>query len=158
MIHGTKSVLFMKRKLFLTGMAVAVCMVSCTEENLEVIENPVQTGDEIIFGSSLSSDVSADTKTVYGERTNTGIPVYWDPDGDEVAIFCAQVSAPASRLVNYLVKPQEGENANKSASVTKVDPEAAGLQWGEAEEHRFYAFYPASAVEGSAEENETGRS
>ena len=156
MIHGTKSVLFMKRKLFLTGMAVAVCMVSCTEENLEVIENPVQTGDEIIFGSSLSSDVSADTKTVYGERTNTGIPVYWDPDGDEVAIFCAQVSAPASRLVNYLVKPQEGENANKSASVTKVDPEAAGLQWGEAEEHRFYAFYPASAVEGSAEENETG--
>lgn len=146
----------MKRKLFLTGMAVAVCMVSCTEENLEVIENPVQTGDEIIFGSSLSSDVSADTKTVYGERTNTGIPVYWDPDGDEVAIFCAQVSAPASRLVNYLVKPQEGENANKSASVTKVDPEAAGLQWGEAEEHRFYAFYPASAVEGSAEENETG--
>lgn len=145
----------MKRKLFLIGMAAAVCLASCTEENLEVIENPVQTGDEIIFGSSLSSDVSANTKTVYGERTDSGIPVYWDPNGDEVAIFCAQASAPASRLVNYIVKPQEG-NADTSESVTKVDPEAAGLQWGESDVHRFYAFYPASAVEGSAEENETG--
>lgn len=154
-VIGIKSVLLMKRNLFLTGIAAAVCLASCTEENLEVIENPVQTGDEIIFGSSLSSDVSADTKTVYGERTDSGIPVYWDPNGDEVAIFCAQASAPASRLVNYIVKPQKG-NAGTSESVTKVDPEAAGLQWGESDVHRFYAFYPASAVEGSAEENETG--
>lgn len=153
MIHGTKSVLFMKRKLFLTGMAVAVCMVSCTEENLEVIENPVQTGDEIIFGSSLQNE-TPDTKTEYGERTSTGIPVYW-VNGDKVAIFCAQASQPADRLVNYVITRQEG-NPAASASVTKDELENAGLQWGNSDVHRFYAFYPADAVKGSSEENETG--
>lgn len=143
----------MKRKLFLTGMAVAVCMVSCTEENLEVIENPVQTGDEIIFGSSLQNE-TPDTKTEYGERTSTGIPVYW-VNGDKVAIFCAQASQPADRLVNYVITRQEG-NPAASASVTKDELENAGLQWGNSDVHRFYAFYPADAVKGSSEENETG--
>lgn len=143
----------MKRKLFLTGMAIAICMVSCTEENLEVIENPVQTGDEIIFGSSLQNE-TPDTKTEYGERTSTGIPVYW-VNGDKVAIFCAQASQPADRLVNYVITRQEG-NPAASASVTKDELENAGLQWGNSDVHRFYAFYPADAVKGSSEENETG--
>lgn len=143
----------MKRKLFLIGMAAAVCLASCTEENLEVIENPVQTGDEIIFGSSLSSDVSADTKTVYGERTKTGIPVYWE-SGDQVAIFCLQSSQPADHLVNYTIEPQD-TNKTISASVTKIGD--VGLQWGTDDDHRFYAFYPASAVKGTEEENQTGK-
>ena len=153
MTHGIKSVLLMKRKLFLIGMAAAVCLASCTEENLEVIENPVQTGDEIIFGSSLSSDVSADTKTVYGERTKTGIPVYWE-SGDQVAIFCLQSSQPADHLVNYTIEPQD-TNKTISASVTKIGD--VGLQWGTDDDHRFYAFYPASAVKGTEEENQTGK-
>lgn len=152
MTHGIKSVELMKRKLFLIGMAAAVCLASCTEENLEVIENPVQTGDEIIFGSSLSSDVSADTKTVYGERTGTGIPVYWE-SGDQVAIFCLQSSQPADHLVDYIIEPQKTDKT-ASASVTKIGD--VGLQWGTADEHRFYAFYPASAVKGTEEENRTG--
>lgn len=135
------------------GMAAAVCLASCTEENLEVIENPVQTGDEIIFGSSLSSDVSADTKTVYGERTKTGIPVYWE-SGDQVAIFCLQSSQPADHLVNYTIEPQD-TNKTISASVTKIGD--VGLQWGTDDDHRFYAFYPASAVKGTEEENQTGK-
>lgn len=134
-------------------MAAAVCLASCTEENLEVIENPVQTGDEIIFGSSLSSDVSADTKTVYGERTSTGIPVYWE-SGDQVAIFCLQSSQPADHLVNYTIEPQDA-NKTISASVTKIGD--VGLQWGTDDDHRFYAFYPASAVKGTEEENQTGK-
>lgn len=134
-------------------MAAAVCLASCTEENLEVIENPVQTGDEIIFGSSLSSDVSADTKTVYGERTKTGIPVYWE-SGDQVAIFCLQSSQPADHLVNYTIEPQD-TNKTISASVTKIGD--VGLQWGTDDDHRFYAFYPASAVKGTEEENQTGK-
>ena len=145
--------------LFAT-IVLSVLLFGCTKKTLEdtIVENPVQSGDEIIFGSSIfSSDV--DTKTEYGPRTETGVPVYWDQEGDEVAIFCLQTSQPSNHLVNYVVKPQV-DNRTHSASVAKVNPEAAGLQWGEGEgekgEHRFYAFYPASAVKGTEEENETG--
>ncbi len=145
--------------LFAT-IVLSVLLFGCTKETLEdtIVENPVQSGDEIIFGSSIFSS-GADTKTEYGPRTETGVPVYWDQEGDEVAIFCLQTSQPSNHLVNYVVKPQV-DNRTHSASVAKVNPEAAGLQWGEGEgekgEHRFYAFYPASAVKGTEEENETG--
>lgn len=67
-----------------------------------------------------------------------------------------QTSQPADHLVNYLVKPQEGEGKQHlSASVEKL--EDVGLQWGTDDEHRFYAFYPASAVKGSDEEDQTGK-
>lgn len=136
---------------------MAAFLGSCTDDSIsdgkKVIENPVQPGDEIVFGSSVSDEKG--TRTVYGERKATGIPVYWE-SGDQVAIFCLQSSQPADHLVNYTIKPQP-EDPTHSASVTKVDPEAAGLQWGSEDEHRFYAFYPASAVKGSDEEDQTGK-
>lgn len=147
----------MKKSLFLLGIALAAFLGSCTDDSIsdgkKVIENPVQPGDEIVFGSSVSDEEG--TRTVYGERTQTGIPVYWE-SGDQVAIFCLQSSQPADHLVNYTIEPQS-EDPTHSASVTKVDPEAAGLQWGSEDEHRFYAFYPASAVKGSDEEDQTGK-
>ena len=146
----------MKKSLFLLGIALAAFLGSCTDDSIsdgkKVIENPVQPGDEIVFGSSVSDEKG--TRTVYGERTTTGIPVYWE-SGDQVAIFCLQSSQPADHLVNYTIEPQS-EDPTHSASVTKVDPEAAGLQWGSENEHRFYAFYPASAVKGTNEEDRTG--
>lgn len=158
----------MKRNLLLSGMFVAAFFCSCADDiidggNDKVVDNPVKEGTEILFGSSLSTDVDDimsnanrnETRTVYGDRTGTGVPVYWDPEGDEVAIFCAQASQPASRLVNYIVKP-ESENSYNSGTVTKVNPEEAGLQWGSADEHRFYAFYPASAVEAADEDDQNG--
>ena len=147
----------MKKSLFLLGIALAAFLGSCTDDSIsdgkKVIENPVQPGDEIVFGSSVSDEEG--TRTVYGERTQTGIPVYWESE-DQVAIFCLQSSQPADHLVNYTIEPQS-EDPTHSASVTKVDPEAAGLQWGSEDEHRFYAFYPASAVKGSDEEDQTGK-
>ena len=147
----------MKKSLFLLGIALAAFLGSCTDDSIsdgkKVIENPVQPGDEIVFGSSVSDEEG--TRTVYGERTKTGIPVHWE-SGDQVAIFCLQSSQPADHLVNYTIEPQS-EDPTHSASVTKVDPEAAGLQWGSEDEHRFYAFYPASAVKGSDEEDQTGK-
>lgn len=147
----------MKKSLFLLGIALAAFLGSCTDDSIsdgkKVIENPVQPGDEIVFGSSVSDEEG--TRTVYGERTQTGIPVYWE-SGDQVAIFCLQSSQPADHLVNYRIEPQS-EDRTHSASVTKVEPEAAGLQWGSEDEHRFYAFYPASAVKGSDEEDQTGK-
>lgn len=156
----------MKRNLVLLSGMFLTALVSCTDDvidNNKIVENPVQEGEEIIFGSSLSdtenNENGVDSRTVYGDRTSTGVPVYWNPEGDEVAIFCLQSSQPANHLVNYVVKPQAND-ATLSESVTKVNLEAAGLQWGEGEgekgEHRFYAFYPASAVKGTEEENQTG--
>lgn len=158
----------MKRIVLLSGMFVAAVLCGCTDDVVDngnkIVDNPVKEGSEILFGSSLSGDadeeVSAQskvgTRTVYGERTSTGVPVYWKPEGDEVAIFCLQTSQPADHLVKYLVKPQEGEGKQHlSASVEKL--EEVGLQWGTDDEHRFYAFYPASAVKGSDEEDQTGK-
>lgn len=152
----------MKSRVLLSGMLVTAFLCGCSDDiidnNNKVVPNPVKEGNEIIFGTSLSDDASSlegnpSTRTVYGDRTGTGVPVYWDPNGDEVAIFCLQTSQPESHLVNYLVKPQEGK-ANLSASVERLGD--IGLQWGKEDEHRFYAFYPASAVKGSDEENQTG--
>lgn len=138
----------------------AAGLSGCTNDGLEdnTVKNPVQTGDEIIFGSRLSGD--AETRTVYGDRSDTGVPVYWEADGsDQIAIFCLQSSAPANHLVDYKVTPvMNGEDPTATAeSVVKVNAAEAGLQWGDRNTlHNFYAFYPASAVKGTAEENETG--
>lgn len=140
--------------LFAAGLS------GCTNDGLEdnTVKNPVQTGDEIIFGSRLSGD--AETRTVYGDRGNSGVPVYWEADGsDQIAIYCLQSSAPANHLVDYKVTPvMNGEDPTATAeSVVKVNAAEAGLQWGDRNTlHNFYAFYPASAVKGTAEENATG--
>lgn len=154
------------KKIYYLGIALAACLSSCSDDSLDngkTVVNPVQTGDEIIFGSSLSDNANMiESRTVYGDRTNTGVPVYWEADGsDEIAIFCLQSSQPASHLVHYNVKPvldSDGEPTETAAEVTKVNTAEAGLQWGDPDtEHRFYAFYPASAVKGSTEENATGQ-
>lgn len=120
---------------------------SCTEK--ENIGTPVQTGDEIHFGFSTPDKV--DTRTVYDAPTqdsegNWYFPVYWEQD-DEIAIFCPQASQPATQLVDYKITPDTNNPATSSA-VTKIG-DGAGLQWGTEDEHRFYGFYPASAVEGT---------
>ena len=119
---------------------------SCTEQELTSI--PVQTGDEINFG--ISTPEKVDTRTEYGTPTqdaegNRYFPVYWEQD-DEIAIYCPQASQPASQLVNYKITPNS-ENPATSSAVTKIG-DGAGLQWGTEDEHRFYGFYPASAVKG----------
>mgnify|MGYP001383892014 FL=1 len=155
----------MKKNIFLiAGIALTAMFSGCADENLDnTVKNPVKSGEEIMFGSKLSGDADVieskpGTRTVYGDRTTTGVPVYWEADGsDEIAIFCNQASQPASHLVNYKITPDETKH-EIAASVAKVNPSEAGLQWGDLDtEHRFYAFYPASAVEGSAEEDQTGK-
>lgn len=155
----------MKKNIFLiAGIALTAMLSGCADENLDnTVKNPVKSGEEIMFGSELSGDADVieskpGTRTVYGDRNGNGVPVYWEANGtDEIAIFCNQASQPANHLVNYKITPDETDHA-KAASVAKVNPSEAGLQWGDVDtEHRFYAFYPASAVEGSAEEDKTGK-
>lgn len=155
----------MKKNIFLiAGIALTAMFSGCADENLDnTVKNPVKSGEEIMFGSELSGDADVieakpGTRTVYGDRNGNGVPVYWEANGtDEIAIFCNQASQPANHLVNYKITPDETNHA-KAATVAKVNPSEAGLQWGDLDtEHRFYAFYPASAVEGSAEEDQTGQ-
>lgn len=150
----------MKKTIFLLGITLTTYFSSCKDDVIgNRVENPVETGDEVLFGSSMAG-TGAGTRTVYGDRTELGVPVYWKESGDDIAIFCLQSSQPANHLVNYTVKPvlnTNGKPTEVAASVTKINPEEAGLQWGTGEEHRFYAFYPATAVEGSDEENQTGK-
>lgn len=155
----------MKKNIFLiAGIALTAMLSGCADENLDnTVKNPVKSGEEIMFGSKLSGDADVieskpGTRTVYGDRTTTGVPVYWEADGsDKIAIFCNQASQPASHLVTYKITPDETDHAT-AATVAKVNPSEAGLQLGDLDtEHRFYAFYPASAVKGSAEENQTGK-
>ena len=104
----------MKKSIFMLGMALTACLISCTDDDLGngTVKNPVQTGDEILFGSTLSGDTEVieskvESRTVYGDRTSNGVPVYWKEDGtDTIAIFCLQASQPANHLVNYKVMPE----------------------------------------------------
>lgn len=146
------------KKIYYLGIALAACLSSCSDDSLDngkTVVNPVQTGDEIIFGSSLSDNTDMESRTVYGDRTDNGVPVYWNEDGsDEIAIYCLQSSQPAKHLVYYNVWP---DNSNPAQASAVVKTSEAGLQWGDLNTpHRFYAFYPGSAVHGTSEENETG--
>lgn len=142
----------MRFKIFSMFAASLLVLGSCTEK--ENIGTPVQTGDEIHFGFSTPDKV--DTRTVYGTpqksepdtqgHTYWYFPVYWEQD-DEIAIFCPQASQPATQLVHYKITPDTNNPATSSA-VTKIG-DGAGLQWGTEDEHRFYGFYPASAVKGT---------
>lgn len=154
----------MKRKtFFITGMALAAMLAGCSDDYLDskTVLHPVQTGEEIRFGSQLAGDADINgTRTVYGDRTNTGVPVYWKTDGDTIAIFCPQSSQPASHLVNYVVKPQldeEGKPTKTAATVAKLNTAEAGLQWGSDPVHEFYAFYPAHAVKETIDAGEAGQ-
>lgn len=145
----------MKTNIYMFAAALAIAWTGCTDD--EIIEKgiPVETGDEILFASFISKNNNQDadnanTRTVYGERTETGVPVYWDPDnGDDIAIFCPQASAPADKLVKYIVKPDKNspqEQWNTSSTVEKDALENVGLQWGVDNEHKFYALYPSSRL------------
>lgn len=138
----------------MAGIAVMACLAGCSDNSLDngMAKNPVQEGEEILFGSSLSDEV--ESRTVYGDRDENGVAVHW-VEGDEIAIFCKETSQPANHLVNYKIKPNAGD-PSKASEVMKVDPNAAGLQWGKDELHHFYAFYPASAVKGAESDDQQG--
>lgn len=123
---------------------------SCSDQMEEpIIENPVQTGDEINFGTSLPSQI--ETRTSYGKEEdpteqypNGYFPVYWE-ENDVIAILCPDASNETR--VDYRITPDASDKTT-STDVTKIDPDKAGLQWGTEDEHEFFGFYPASALTG----------
>lgn len=143
----------MKKGIFSISVALAAILAGCSEEiDNGTVKNPVQTGDEILFGTSLSDEV--ESRTVYGNRDQNGVVVNW-VDGDQIAIFCKETSQPANHLVNYKITPN-GTNPSIASKVMKVNTNAAGLQWGSEDVHHFYAFYPAIAVHGADADDQQG--
>ncbi len=139
----------MKKILYsLAAVATLMMATSCQDEKVvNVVENPVQTGDEITFGSSLPEDIQ--TKTIYGQpdAEKKVFPVYW-ADGDEIAIYCPQASMPGTQLARYRISAPTTEPYSSTATaVTRIGD--AGLQWGTEDLHKFYAFYPSSGVKGT---------
>ncbi len=135
----------MKKTVYYLCLSALLGFSGCQDEIEQEQVIPAQTGDEITFGSALT-DIQ--TRTIYGEDpVNGAYPVYWEKDGsDQIAIYCPQ--AAQGKLVKYYVKPDD-ENPEQSSTVTKVNTGEAGLQWGKDETHKFYGFYPASAVTGA---------
>ena len=143
----------MKKGIFLISVAFSALLTGCSDELVNGrAQNPVQTGEEVLFGTSLSGE--GQTRTVYGDRDENGVAVHW-VDGDEIAIFCKETAAPANHLVNYKITANP-EKPSQASEVMKVDPNAAGLQWGEEKIHNFYAFYPASAVHAADADDQQG--
>ncbi|HJH65462.1 MAG TPA: hypothetical protein OIM59_12685 [Bacteroides mediterraneensis] len=134
----------MKKYGYYLCAAVAITLLGCKEDVVEKPVIPAQTGDEIAFGSSLT-DVGTRTSYDNEPTTEDGKSYYkvsWET-GDQITIYCPE--AAQTKLVDYSVTPDEND-ATHSSTVTKMGEN--GLQWGASETHHFYAFYPASAVEG----------
>ena len=145
----------MKKIIFLSAMAL-FGLSNCQDDEIVQPVDPVQSGDEIQFGMTLT-DTSTETKTIYGDPTigdngyPTSYPVYWEQN-DEIMIFCAQADGDVKR-VNYSITPNTA-NPAQAERVDKMSDE--GLRWGSENAHRFYGIYPASAVEDIEESDQSG--
>ena len=130
---------------YIAGSLACLLMAACQDTFKETPVEPAVTGDEITFGSSLT-DIQ--TRTVYGdEPINGAYPVSWE-DGDQISVYCPE--AAQGKIVKYRITPDQNE-PSRSAAVTKIKADEAGLQWGQAETHHFSAFYPGDRILESVE-------
>ena len=113
----------------------AVLASSCKDMlNPEEIEK-ANPGDEVVFGAALPGN----TKTVYGDETSTGFPIYW-VNGDKVRVASPQCLS-GRNSAEYQIAA--GANQNYATSMTKTGD--VGVQWGDADKADFYSIYPSSA-------------
>ena len=114
----------------------AVLASSCKDMlNPEEIEK-ANPGDEVVFGAALPGN----TKTVYGEETSSGFPIYW-VNGDKVRVASPQCLS-GRNSAEYQIAVA-GPTQNFASSMTKTGD--TGVQWGDAEAADFYSIYPSSA-------------
>ena len=132
---------------YIAGSLACLLMAACQDTFKETPVEPAVTGDEITFGSSLT-DVQ--TRTVYGDKTEGEdgkfyYPVSWE-EGDHISVYCPE--AAQGKIVKYKITPDPNDQS-RSAAVTKINADEAGLQWGQEETHHFSAFYPGDKILGS---------
>ena len=137
------------RKILMPFMLVVSMLSACSDDKEPIIENPIQTGDEIIFGAALPNE--AKSRTIYGndvyeDAGKKYFPLYWK-DKDEIAIFSPQASQPVDKWATYQIHVSDETSATAETLVRLGD---CGLQWGNADVHEFHAIYPASLVKEGA--------
>ena len=123
-------------RYFVTATMFAVLASSCKDMlNPEEIEK-ANPGDEVVFGAALPGN----TKTVYGEETSSGFPIYW-VNGDKVRVASPQCLS-GRNYAEYKIAV-DGATQNYATSMTKTGD--TGVQWGDADKADFYSIYPSSA-------------
>ena len=121
---------------YVMTLALTFLFAGCSED--ELTKGPgAKVGDEVQFGLSLSN---LDTRTVYGEETGTGFPIYW-VNGDKVRVASPQCLS-GRNSAEYAIAV-ESATQNYATSMTKTGD--AGVQWGTAKTADFYSIYPSSA-------------
>lgn len=133
-------------------IAAVVCFTGCKDD--EIVNQPVaQAGDEIVFGVSGKYEISPDSpeaqsRTVYGDKDKNAQDINW-VSGDKVMIYSPQVQN-VSTYVEYEVTSTGETEGQSHGTLTKVNSDAAGLQWSGDGEHTFYAVYPGVSMLSSA--------
>ena len=122
-------------RFYIMTLALSFLFAGCSEDELTK-GSGAKVGDEVQFGLSLSN---LDTRTIYGEETKTGFPIYW-VNGDKVRVASPQcLSGRNSAEYEIAV---DGTTQNYATSMTKTGD--VGVQWGD-EDADFYSIYPSSA-------------
>ena len=137
----------MRKSILLIG-ALIIALTSCKDDDINY--GPAAAGDEVLFSAEHAQFEmnGKDSRTVYGEREGNGYPIYW-VNNDEIGIFCRQAASHPNTPNNefYYKVVVEGDKQS-TGTLAKVNPGENGLQWGEGDEHDFYAIYPATASKG----------
>ncbi len=114
-------------------LALTLAAVGCSEDDLTSGDGTIHAGEEVQFGLSLSSE----TRTIYGNETSTGFPIYW-VDGDLVRVASPQCNV---QTAEYMVS---ASTTNQNYADTLIKTGDVGIQWGTAETADFYSIYPSS--------------
>ena len=118
------------------SLALALLAVGCNDDEIAPDRHPANTGDEVQFGVALPG---ADTRTIYGEETETVFPVYWVNE-DKVKVASPQCNI---KEAEYQVTVNSAAQ-NYADNLTKTGD--AGIQWGESETADFYSIYPSEGA------------
>ena len=144
------------KKIILFLTILASITTACKEEAFEGKYGPAETGDEILFsaGHANFGMNGENSRTIYGDREGNEYPIYW-VNNDEIGIFCPQagnhVNTP-NKEFHYKVVTEEDKST--TGTLAKINDGDNGLQWGDGDEHHFYAIYPASASQGGVSATE----
>lgn len=127
----------MKTKKYFIIPLLAFLASSCQDE--EQANRQPATGEEVQFGATLEQN--ANTRTIYGDETSTGFPIYW-VNGDEVIVSSPECgTGNGVGTANYKVTV---ENATQNYATSLDKTGEIGVRWGENETGTFYSVYPAS--------------
>lgn len=150
--------LLMKNRNLLFAMICGtfVCF-ACSDELEKEGGKPIIEGDEILFGASNLATFEdgyseePNSRTEYGESYYDGkkwhFPLNW-VYGDGISVYCPEAGGNV-KYTHYTIEWDGGKPGEVSdeQSVYMMKVGDNGLHWGDtSKEHRFYAFYPSSAI------------